>query len=72
MAMLFYSLPIAQPPWLYLQIAIASAWIALVVLDVRKNGRKGLRTLLLGPLVVVAFWLVTIGNVLDSCSKVGC
>ena len=70
--MLFYILPIAQPPWLYLQIAIAGAWMALVVFDVRRNGRKGLRTLLPAPLVVAAFWLVAIGNVLDSCAKVGC
>lgn len=70
--MLFYILPIAQPPWLYLQILIAGAWIALLVFDVRENGRKGLRTLLLAPLVVVAFWLVMIGNILESCSKVGC
>lgn len=59
--MLFYILPIAEPPWLYLQVAIAIAWIALAVFDVRKNGRKGLRVLLLAPLVVVAcsavFWI---------------
>jgi hypothetical protein len=70
--MLFYILPIAQTPWLYLQLVIAVAWIALLVFDVRKNGRKGLRVLLLAPLVVVAFWFVMIGNILDSCGKVGC
>lgn len=70
--MLFYILPIAEPPWLYLQVAIAIAWIALAVFDVRKNGRKGLRVLLLAPLVVVAFWLAMIGSVLDSCATAGC
>jgi 4-hydroxybenzoate polyprenyltransferase len=70
--MLFYVLPIAQTPWLYLQVAIAVASIALLVFDVCKHGRKGFRVLLLAPLVVVAFWLVMIGNILDSCGKVGC
>ena len=70
--MLFYILPIADPPWLYLQVATAVAWIALAVFDVRKNGRKGLRVLLLAPLVVVAFWLAMIGSVLDSCATAGC
>lgn len=70
--MLFYILPIAQTPWLYVQIAIAIAWIALLAFDVRKNGRKGLRVLLLTPLVVAAFWLVVLGNALENCASVGC
>lgn len=70
--MLFYILPIAQTPWLYVQIAVVIAWLFLLAFDVRKNGRKGLRVLLLAPLVVAAFWLVMIGNVLDSCATVGC
>jgi 4-hydroxybenzoate polyprenyltransferase len=70
--MLLYILPVAEAPWLYLQIAAAIAWITLLVFDVRKNGRKGLRVLLFAPLVVVAFWLAMIGSVLDSCATSGC
>lgn len=70
--MLFYTLPIAQTPWLYVQIAVVITWLLLLAFDVRKNGRKGLRVLLMAPLVVAAFWLVMIGNVLDSCATVGC
>lgn len=71
-AMLLYILPVAQAPWLYIQLAVTVAWIALLALDVRKHGRKGLRVLLLAPLVVVAWWLAMVGDVLDHCVAAGC